>query len=56
MNGLNKLNQDLQELKALFINGVVSKEWYLREIDDRIRYASNKEEIELINKYKDLDI
>lgn len=52
---MKKLIQQLQELKALYTNGIVSKEWYIRELSELIRYANNKEEIELIHSYMDID-
>ena len=52
---MKKLIQQLQELKALFVNGIVSKEWYNKELDELIRYANSKEEIEIIHSYKDID-
>ena len=51
-----RLIEKLQELKALLENNIVSKEWYYRELDELIRYAKNKDEIKMINTYKDLDI
>ena len=53
---MKKLTQELQELKALLINGIVSKDYYFKELDELIKYARNKEEITLINSYKDLDV
>ena len=56
MNRINTLTQKLQELKAMVLNGIVSKEWYFRELDELIKYADNKTEIKLINQCKDLQI
>ena len=53
---MNRLIEQLQELKALLTNRVISKEWYYRELDELIKYAGNKDEIKIINEYKDLEI
>ena len=52
---MKKLIQELQELKALLTNNIVSKEWYYRELDEMLKHARGKEEIALINQYKNLD-
>lgn len=52
---MSRLIQDLQELKALLISGIISKEYYFREIDEMLKYANNRDEIALINSYKNLD-
>ena len=53
---MKRLVSELEELKALFINNIITKEYYIRELDDLIRYANDKEEIKLIQSYRDLDI
>ena len=53
---MKKLNRYLQELKSKYLTGIITKQQYLRELDDMIKYAENREQIEFINSYKDLDI
>lgn len=53
---MKKLISELRRLEELFINGVISKENYLRELDELIKNAKNKDEISLIHKYKDLEV
>ena len=48
----NKLQSELQQLKALLLNGIITRDWYYRELDEMIKYASNQDEIKMINAYK----
>ena len=53
---MKRLISKLEELKSLFINNIISKEYYMRELDDLIKYANDKDELKLIHSYRDLEI